>query len=232
MGCDIVVKLGPDLDLAEIDNIQFIRTHTTLPVLKIISVYEKNGFKYILMEFLEGDKLANIWKDLPQSQKDSICADLTDYLRQMRSIPPPPNFIGSVTRGPAVDRRSMRAVKGGPFSSEQAFNEWQLAQLHEKLAPLQREMYAAMRRTEHSVVFSHGDLAFHNILVRDGRITGIIDWKYGGWFPEHWDFCKSMQFLAGTDEQYDFCKKAFGKAYLREYYLDTWFTRSVRHGGW
>ena len=41
-----------------------------------------------------------------------------------------------------------------------------------------------------------------------------------------------MQFLAGTDEQYDFGKKVFGKAYLSEYYLDTWFTRSVRHGGW
>ena len=77
----------------------------------------------------------------------------------------------------------MRAVKGGPFSSKQAFNEWQLAQLHEKLVPLQREIYAAMHRTDHGVVFSLGDLAPHNILVRNGRVTGIIDWEYGGWFP-------------------------------------------------
>lgn len=127
----------------------------------------------------------------------------------------------------------MRAIESGPFSSEQAFNEWQLAQLHDTAMPLQRDVYEAMHHlTAHNVVFSHGDPPFHNILVRNGRITGILDWEYAGWFPEHWDFCKSMQFFGATDEQYNFCKKAFGKAYLTEYFLDTWFNRSVRHGGW
>lgn len=40
----------------------------------------------------------------------------------------------------------------------------------------------------HSVVFTHGDLYRHNILVHDGRLSGIIDWECAGWLPEYWDY--------------------------------------------
>ena len=89
-----------------------------------------------------------------------------------------------------------------------------------------------MHQADHRIVFSHGDIGFHNIMVCDGHITAILDWEYAGCYPEHWDFCKSLQFLAGTDKEYQFCKKVFGKMYLSEFYIDTWFTREVKHGGW
>ncbi|POR34197.1 Uncharacterized protein TPAR_05618 [Tolypocladium paradoxum] len=227
-----VVKLGPNLDITEVDNIGFIHSHTTIPVPKILNVYEKDGCQYILMEFLDGEKLETVWPNLSPAEKGSICLELREYLRQMREIPPPADFIGSVTGGPAVDRRSLGPIKGGPFSCEEDFNKWQLAQMRENTPLLNQEIYSAMHRTDHSIVFSHGDLGFHNILVHNGRITAILDWEYSGWYPEHWDFCKSLQFLAGTDELYLFCKKAFGQQYLREYFMDTWFNREVKHGGW
>lgn len=227
-----VVKLGPDLEMTEVDNLTFIRSCTTIPVPRILNAYEKEGCKYIAMEYLDGDNLESVWPDLPNEHRKSICSELRDYLNQMRNISAPTAFIGSVSGGPAVDRRSLGSVKGGPFTCEEEFNKWQLDQLRDNTPLLNQEMYAAMHRTNHRIMFSHGDLAFHNILVRDGHITAILDWEYAGWFPEHWDFCKSLQFLAGTDEQYQFCKGAFDKPYLGEFYMDTWFTREVNHGGW
>jgi hypothetical protein len=44
-----VVKLAPDLDMNEVDNLGFVRSNTTLPVPKILNAYEKGGFRYILM---------------------------------------------------------------------------------------------------------------------------------------------------------------------------------------
>ncbi len=227
-----MVKLAPNLDLSEADNIGLLRSYTTLPVPPIRNVYEKEGYRYIVMGFLDGEKLESAWPTLSLPDRESICSELSEYLRQMRSLMPPSSHIGSVSGGPAVDRRSLRAVSGGPFPCEDHFNRWQLDQLRDNTPLLNREMYTAMHRTDHGIVFSHGDLGFHNILVRDGHVTAILDWEYSGWLPEHWDFCKSLQFLAGTDEQYLFCKRMYGREYLREYYMDVWFTREVKHGGW
>lgn len=107
-----VVKLGPDLEMTEVDNLTFIRSWTTIPVPRILNAYEKEGCKYIAMEYLDGDNLESVWPDLPNEHRKSICSELRDYLNQMRNISAPTAFIGSVSGGPAVDRRSLGSVKG------------------------------------------------------------------------------------------------------------------------
>ena len=40
----------------------------------------------------------------------------------------------------------------------------------------------------HAVVFTHGDLNRHNIMVGpDGHITGTIDWEAAAWLPDYWE---------------------------------------------
>ena len=42
---------------------------------------------------------------------------------------------------------------------------------------------------KHEVVFTHGDLAPHNILVMgDGRVGGLIDWEATGYYPKYWEY--------------------------------------------
>jgi len=227
-----VAKLGPGLDITEAESMRFIRNHTALPVPQVLDAYEKDGYGYILMEFVEGDLLEKIWPNLSSSEKMVILTELNNYIFQMRQIVCPDGTpIGSVTGGPAIDRRQLSAVKGGPFWSEKEFNEWQLAQLFPDTALSRRESYASIHGTDHRIVFSHCDLAFHNIIVRDGHVVAIIDWEYSGWYPEHWDYCKTRSFLSGTDEFYLCCKAIFGKHYHKEYFMDEWFTREVQHGG-
>ncbi|KAF5314369.1 hypothetical protein D9619_011899 [Psilocybe cf. subviscida] len=41
----------------------------------------------------------------------------------------------------------------------------------------------------HAIVFTHGDLNDHNIMIGpDGHISGIIDWESAAWLPEYWEF--------------------------------------------
>jgi hypothetical protein len=227
-----VAKFGPELDITEAESMRFIWNHTALPVPQVLNAYEKDGYGYILMEFVEGDLLEKIWPSLSSSEKMVILTELNDCIRQMRQIVyPDGTLIGSVTGGPAIDRRQLSAVKGGPFMSEKDFNEWQLAQLFSDTPLSRREFYASIHGTDHKIVFSHCDLAFHNIIVRDGHVVAIIDWEYSGWYPEHWDYCKTRSFLSGSDEFYLCCKEIFGKHYHKEYFMDELFTREVQHGG-
>ncbi|KAG7138524.1 hypothetical protein HYQ45_004275 [Verticillium longisporum] len=40
------------------------------------------------------------------------------------------------------------------------------------------------------VGFTHADLNPSNIQYHNGRITGIIDWEFAGWYPEYWEYTK------------------------------------------
>ncbi|KAK0186166.1 kinase-like domain-containing protein, partial [Armillaria mellea] len=45
----------------------------------------------------------------------------------------------------------------------------------------------------HDIVFTHGDLWDHNIMVDQGHITGIVDWEWAGWLPEYWEYTSILQ---------------------------------------
>jgi aminoglycoside phosphotransferase (APT) family kinase protein len=45
---------------------------------------------------------------------------------------------------------------------------------------------------KHDIVLTHADFRPANIIVKDGHVTGIIDWEMAGWYPEHWEFVKAF----------------------------------------
>ncbi|OAL43831.1 kinase-like protein [Pyrenochaeta sp. DS3sAY3a] len=201
--------------------IRFIREHTNIPVPKVLNCYKKDGMGYILMDFIEGEMLNNAWPKLSPEAKNTILTELSNYIRQMRQIPArSDNMIGSVTGGPAVDQRSMGPIKGGPFKSEEAFNDWQLDQILPGIPLSNRDMYHAMHRADHAIVFSHGDLGFHNVLVQNGHVVAIIDWESAGWMPEHWDYCKSARHISGSDDLYLALKRLYETStFLKPYWI-------------
>jgi aminoglycoside phosphotransferase len=46
----------------------------------------------------------------------------------------------------------------------------------------------------HAIVFTHGDLKHHNIMVHDGHISGFLDFESAGWYPEYWEFTTPLRF--------------------------------------
>ncbi|KAK0435050.1 hypothetical protein EV421DRAFT_1672349, partial [Armillaria borealis] len=40
----------------------------------------------------------------------------------------------------------------------------------------------------HDIVFTHGDLWYHNIMADQGHISSIVDWEWVGWLPEYWEY--------------------------------------------
>lgn len=234
IGSDLVVKFGPGIDLTEAQTMMFIRDNTTIPVPRILDAYHEDGSNYMVMEYMEGTLLKYAWAKMSEAEQAVIIKEMRDYVGQMRRIPAPKDvLIGSVSGGPAIDRRQFDSATGGPFRSENDFNEWQLAQLHPEVSLLSREMYGEVHSqlNDHQILFTHGDLAFHNIIVKDGHVNAIIDWEYSGWYPEHWDYCKTLRFLAGTDEEYLICNQIYEKQYHHEFFLQMWFGREILHGG-
>ncbi|ORY73824.1 hypothetical protein BCR35DRAFT_145016 [Leucosporidium creatinivorum] len=47
--------------------------------------------------------------------------------------------------------------------------------------------------TNHRLVFTHGDLPGRNLIVRDRKLVGLVDWGYSGWYPEYFETMQARQ---------------------------------------
>lgn len=49
---------------------------------------------------------------------------------------------------------------------------------------------------KHKINFTHNDLKPSNIVIRDGHISGIIDWGLAGWYPDYWEYNSATRITA------------------------------------
>ena len=173
-----------------------------LPVPRFLS-YGSHGDTLpgsILMTRIPGVTLDMVMDTLSEAELSTIATELESMLRHMRSFANP---YGSSVCG--VDGGSIRSprVSGqciGPSPDIRSFH-------HELLVPASIKWWAGREDTfrhhvatyeqmlsmSHSIVFTHGDLMDHNIMVQDGHITGIIDWETAGWLPDYWEFTTALR---------------------------------------
>lgn len=180
------------------------------------SVYDT----YIFREFIEGEDLGRSWGKYTSTEKQIISADLKKHVTELRSLPVA-DYIGSVHEGPVTDvilewsttsrGQSQRAYQNfdrkslsrslGPFKSEADFNTTIanafVAGSKGQIGPYIRGMLDAHK---HGIVFTHGDLRPDNVIVKNGRVTAIIDWEMAGWYPDYWEFVKAFHLEVFTDD--------------------------------
>ncbi|KAJ8108269.1 hypothetical protein OPT61_g8289 [Boeremia exigua] len=116
----------------------------------------------------------------PSKTAVCICRQLRDIITIMRSIPHDTGLIGSCSGGLAYDTRLYTQYSGGPFSDEATFNSSFYFDLVHTVSDGIRTALSKQLRTDHRIVFSHGDIVQHNIMVKDGRTTALLDWENGG----------------------------------------------------
>ncbi|KAF2973274.1 hypothetical protein GQX73_g423 [Xylaria multiplex] len=202
---------------SEAETMRFVREHTTIPVPRVYATTSKS----ITMDYVEGTSLDKAWDSLSDVDRVEIINQLRGYLEQMRAIKG--SYIGGIGRTPAVDERRFFADQGGPFESEAEWNHFIL-----KDAPcpeVLQSMARSQMRTDHEIVFTHGDLHPCNIMVKDGRITGIIDWELAGFYPEYHELVKPLRNPHWRIGYYHALPDIFLRRYDAEYVVDQFINR-------
>jgi len=119
---------------------------------------------------------------------------LQEYLEQLRALTPPePGRVQAVDGTGCLDDR-LHPGEWGPFDSIDTFNAFfhhDIVRQRPADYPHAQDSLAKVQGRNWRTVFTHGDLGPHNILWKDGRIVGIIDWECAGWFPEYWEYTRS-----------------------------------------
>ncbi|KAL9092523.1 MAG: hypothetical protein Q9165_004327 [Trypethelium subeluteriae] len=197
------------------------------PVPKVIAYGEHPDTPHapvsILMTRVPGKPLGEIYKIMTDEERKTVFAELRSILCVMRrwSHPWGGERICSVT-GAGI--RSVRVPNHliGPCESEAQFNKDLIRVASDHSFPSRdafEEKFACAKKMDtmhHPIVFTHGDLKHHNIMVHNGHVSGFIDWESAGWYPDYWEFTTALRFCRKTFWWYDFVSELGGSDYMAE----------------
>ncbi|KAG5782230.1 hypothetical protein H9Q73_004099 [Fusarium xylarioides] len=193
----LYLKYNSNLDTLrnEYNALKVVEQKSNIPAPRVFDIVSQNNdeddLSYLLMSRVPGTSLAICRDALSDQDYANLSVQLKDCVSQMRDIPKPANYdmaicntLGGACRDPRI--RDWSPI--GPFPDEASFSQ----NLRFSDEPSRRG---------HKIVFTHGDLNPRNIMVErisnsvgasGWRLSGIIDWETAGYYPEYWDYTKSM----------------------------------------
>ncbi|CAG8224694.1 unnamed protein product [Penicillium salamii] len=198
---------------SELEAMNYVAEHTSIPVPKIFNTHYYDDGLYIEMEYVRGMSLQAAWchGHLSQDQKKHIITEVAGYIRQLRNLEPPrEGIVASASLHEIRDHR-VGPYGFGPFTSHEEFHSYLRANItieewNEDLDPEVTKCHSRRYRS----CFTHAHLAPWNIMVDNGKVSAIVDWKFGGWYPEYWEYTKAHYFPMDRPEWYDGLKNAMG----------------------
>ncbi|KAJ5509996.1 Aminoglycoside phosphotransferase [Penicillium expansum] len=190
-----VVKLCDPHRLAEAEALKFIRSKTSIPVPEVYNAYVDKTIDrgVIVMEYIEGEVLRDVLQDMDDMRRQKIISELQQFMSELRSIEG--DFIGSID-GSACEDPVFCAEQGGfgPYKTENEFNDGLIRAMtiNETNSWVNHVSKLIRAMPSHLTVLTHADFSPRNIIVRDDRVVGILDWEMAGFYPEYWEYIKAM----------------------------------------
>jgi aminoglycoside phosphotransferase (APT) family kinase protein len=189
---NLFLKRADDLSAQnEVRAIELVSRHTSIVTPRILdNLYDsKSKLRWLIMTRLDGSISAKrAIVALSPEQKKAWTEQLRKWLEELRRIPNPfSTALCSCIGGPLNDQRIMSRGSGGPFRSETELNKT----LRHQFIGGMVEHIDRVHAIQHDISFTHADLSHRNVLMKDGKIVGIVDWETAGWYPEYWEYAKA-----------------------------------------
>lgn len=212
----------------EAENIQFLKKSTEIPVPIIIEEWKDYNERYFMLtKRIEGEALSTVWATMSAAEKEHVAKQTADYLCQLRKLQSP--RLQSIREQPLYSAFLFPNGYGlphGPFSSDNEL--WEEMSIALKGVP--QEVCQRLREYMPSVApytFTHGDLTNVNIMVKDGNLSGILDWEASGFFPVWWEFTCAGIGLGEEDQEWKTMLRKYMHVHekAREFWLDFYSLR-------
>ncbi|KAJ5799108.1 uncharacterized protein N7518_001176 [Penicillium psychrosexuale] len=198
--------------MPELEALRYVAEHTSIPVPKVFNTHYYDDRLYIEMEYIRGMSLEKAWHRgyLSEDQKKHIINQVAGYISQLRRLEPPQEgIVASATFDKVLDHR-VGCWNFGPFISHEGFHSYLRADLPvDSLGPEIAECHSRHYRS----CFTHADLALRNIMVDNGKVSAIVDWQFGGWYPEYWEYTKAHYGQVDRPDWYTGLQNALEKRY-------------------
>ena len=204
----ITVKLGPGVTEYEFRALEFIHSLKTIPCPKPIRFFNVEDCNVIIMSTVIGQTLSDVGYKMSFANRSRLIADVERILTEAnlallaQGIGPPVSGCISDLDGrqcmqlPLLDGYLPRPVNITLNSSEAPSFEDSMSLATPVPPSTENTMLQVLRilapRSE-SLRLCHMDLHTGNIIVREGKIAGIIDWEMCGWYTKDIEFFAALR---------------------------------------
>ena len=179
----------------ELEAMQFVAGHTSVCLPRIHRTYRRKNGLFILMDFIDGVRLDQLWSSLAEAEKRDIAEKIWSQLQQLRALSPPEKLgclvVGSSLSGGSVHDGAISSTATGPLKQLVDFKN--ILRGSPNMAEFEKiwsKDESAASRESYRTVFTHADLAPRNVIrCADGSLY-IIDWEFAGWWPAYWEYIK------------------------------------------
>ncbi|EJU02428.1 kinase-like protein [Dacryopinax primogenitus] len=223
LGLGLYLKFGPRTQSAEAHALWLVKQHTKVPiptVLDYIVLTQASGrpYSFILMTEVPGQTLEEVEDTLSEDQLNNIGLQIREYIEAYRNVPNPyPNQICGPSGGSIWTPQFSDSWEVPSRANATEFHVWIRNNMAARLAPSMKAMLEpTFQDFDGPTFFVHGDLADRNIMIHDGKVSGLVDWATSGWMPLYWEYYTA---LAPDFRQTDAFKKMI-KVALRDDYED------------
>lgn len=191
-GIPLVLKRSTRTVSTEAEALRFLNNcGLDLPVPRVIDSIAIEGQTFTLMTRIPGELLIDKFEGMSDTQLDCVVRDVFAVLHSLWTLQQPTQDAGKVmlsASGHGIPSPAQLFDElEGPYDSILACYVHMSSHLVDSEAEL-KQLYttASQALMADAIVYVHADLRSHNILVKDGRLSGIIDWENSGWLPRHW----------------------------------------------
>ena len=148
-----------------------------LEVPEVIYFRKKEGLEFLVISEIQG-KVSHLAET--DDEKRINIKILAEGLRKIHSIP-----ISECPIDNSPDRLLQLAkerIDKGNIDSSQFDNRWS-----DKTPEQLLEEVIKLKPNNYDLVFSHGDYCLPNILIKEGNLSGFVDWSWGGINDRYFD---------------------------------------------
>ncbi|KAK4147065.1 uncharacterized protein C8A04DRAFT_34291 [Dichotomopilus funicola] len=216
----------------------YVTKTTTIPVPKVYAIYRCHDEKqriatYIVMQYIPGTTLLNLWASLDQARKTDIARTLRGYFDELRRLEHPEHlagYFGNIAGGPPLDDM-FSATQGAadevktPFATEDELID----------CIIRIYVLETGERTSHKTryyqnvlpTFLHGN-GSPNVMVQPDGTVVMIDWEFASWYPTYWEYSTATFANGGwNDDWHDYVRMA-----LDEYPIQSLWLSSMKLEMW
>jgi len=160
---------------------------TDIPIPKVIRDWvDRDGRYFVLNERIHGQTLEEAWPLLSDTQKIAIADQVVQVRKQLRSITS--TSIQCIDQSPCYPGLLFFDLEPhGPFHSDKELWDALSVNLGHLPSQVLENLEKRMPNCE-PYVLTHCDLDLDNIMVRDGKVVGILDWEYAAYFPIWYEY--------------------------------------------
>jgi aminoglycoside phosphotransferase len=188
VGDGMLVKHGRGVREDEGAATQFVSANTSIPVPKIFAIVtnKTTSTTYIVQEKLPGTKLMDVLPSMDGATRTAIAKRLAHILQELSKLDTKGQmgeFGRSYYEAGLLSRFNSRC----DAKTTQEFISFVADYGNNMSDSTHLDAHINSFDMSRPPIFSHGDFVPENILVEEGRVTGIIDWESAGWYPYFWN---------------------------------------------